>query len=209
MKNSVRIMALALLMSVVCWFAIGLVDAAQINIINQCSQTISGCQSDQTGQVSSYLLGSGASQLIDVGTNWPGGVIWGYPGSSADPTDCNNAKPQADVAEFTINSDQDFYDISIVNAYNLPLKIAPTSGTTCASPSCTINNLNSFCVSPNTLTGGPGDGCYNVDGPNTGSPTPGTTQFATACPGAMSYTSDNSNVYACQAGTNYEVVFCP
>jgi hypothetical protein len=88
--------------------------AAQINIINQCSQTISGCQSDQTGQVSSYLLGSGASQLIDVGTNWPGGVIWGYPGSSADPTDCNNAKPQADVAEFTINSDQDFYDISIV-----------------------------------------------------------------------------------------------
>jgi hypothetical protein len=51
-----------------------------------------------------------------VGTSWPGGVIWGYPGGSADPTDCNKAKPQADLAEFTINgfSNQDSYDISIV-----------------------------------------------------------------------------------------------
>jgi hypothetical protein len=217
MKNSVRIMALVLLMSVVCWFAIGLVDATQINIINQCPQPISGCKSDQTGQVTSYPLGSGASQLIDVGTNWPGGVIWGYPGSSADSTDCINAKPQADLAEFTINvSNQDSYDISNVNAYNLPLKIAPTSpvqssGTTCGSPSCTINNLNSFCQSPNTLTGGPGDGCYNVDGPpTTAGPTSGTTPFANACPEAISYSTDTGGkVYGCQTGTNYEVVFCP
>jgi hypothetical protein len=217
MKNSVRIMALGLLMSVVCWFAIGLVDATQINIINQCSQTISACQTDSGGQITPYALGSGASQLIDVGTSWPGGVIWGYPGGSADPTDCNNAKPQADLAEFTINgsSNQDFYDISTVNAYNLGLKIAPTSpvqssGTTCGSPSCTISNLNSFCQSPNTLTGGPGDGCYNVDGPNTGNPTPGTTQFDNACPEAISYTTDTGGkVYGCQTGTNYEVVFCP
>jgi hypothetical protein len=43
-------------------------------------------------------------------------VIWGYPGSSADPGDGNNAKPQADLAEFTINgfSNQDSYDISNV-----------------------------------------------------------------------------------------------
>ncbi|CAM6047960.1 unnamed protein product [Sphagnum compactum] len=218
MKNSVRIMALAPLMSVVCWFAIGLVDATQINIINQCSQTISACQSDSGGQITSYALGSGASQLIDVGTTWTGGVIWGYPGGSADATDCNNAKPQADLAEFNTNSgfnNLDFYDISVVNAYNLPLEIAPTSpvtvsGTTCGSPSCRINNLNSFCQPPNTLTGAPGDGCYNVDGPNTGSPTPGTTPFANACPEAISYTSDTGGkVYGCATGTNYEVVFCP
>jgi hypothetical protein len=218
MKNSVRIMALALLMSVVCWFAIGLVDAdTQINIVNQCSQTISACQTDQTGQITSYALGSGASKLIDVGTSWPGGLIWGYPGGSADPTDCNTAKPQADLAEFTINgfSNQDSYDISNVNAYNLPLKIAPTSqvtvsGTTCGSPSCTINNLNSFCQPPNTLTPGPGDGCFNTDGPNTGTPTSGTQQFDNACPEAISYTTDTTGkVYGCPTGTNYKVTFCP
>ncbi len=54
-------------------------------------------------------------QVIDVGRNWPGGVIWGYPGGSANPTDGNNAKPQADLAEITIGAGgQDFYDISIV-----------------------------------------------------------------------------------------------
>jgi hypothetical protein len=53
--------------------------------------------------------------VIDVGPNWPSGVIWGYPGGSANPTDGTNAKPQADVAEFTIvPGGQDSYDISAV-----------------------------------------------------------------------------------------------
>lgn len=211
-------MALALLMSVVCWFAIGLVDATQINIVNKCPETISACQTDQGGQITSYALGSGASQLIDVGTTWLGGIVWGYPGGSADPTDCNNAKPQADLAEFTINGsgNQDSYDISNVNAYNLALQIAATdppvqpSGTTCGSPSCTINNLNSFCQPPNTLTSAPGEGCYNVDGPPSDSPTSGTTPFHNACPEAISYSTDTGGtVYGCPTGTNYEVVFCP
>ncbi|CAK9222336.1 unnamed protein product [Sphagnum troendelagicum] len=219
MKNSVRIMALALLMSVVCWFAIGLVDAdTQINIVNQCSQTISACQTDQSGQITSYALGSGANQLIDVGTSWPGGLIWGYPGGSADPTDCNTAKPQADLAEFTIGANnQDSYDLSNVNAYNLGLLINPTtiappgnrSGLECGTPSCTINNITSFCTPPNTLTPTPGDGCFNVNGTGT-TPTSGTEAFDTACPEAISYSNDTTGkVYACPTGSNYEVVFCP
>jgi hypothetical protein len=209
-------MALALLMSVVCWFAIGLVDATQINIVNKCPETISACQTDSGGQITAYALDSGASQPFDVGTTWPGGIVWGYPGGSADSADCNTAKPQADLAEFTIGSgNEDFYDISTVNAYNLALMIAPTSpvqssGTTCGSPSCTIDNLSSFCQPPNTPTGAPGNGCYNVQGPNTGSPTSGTTPFDNACPEAISYTTDTGGkVYGCPTGTNYEVVFCP
>jgi len=54
-------------------------------------------------------------QAIDVGPNWPGGLIWGYLGGSANPTDGNKAKPQADLAEFTIGAGgQDSYDISNV-----------------------------------------------------------------------------------------------
>jgi hypothetical protein len=50
-----------------------------------------------------------------VGPNWPGGLIWGYLGGSANPTDGNKAKPQADLAEFTIGAGgQDSYDISNV-----------------------------------------------------------------------------------------------
>jgi len=55
-------------------------------------------------------------QVIDVGPNWPGGVIWGYPGGSANPTDGNNAKPQADLVEMTIGTadGEDYYEISTV-----------------------------------------------------------------------------------------------
>jgi len=42
-------------------------------------------------------------------------VIWGYPGGGANPTQGNNAKPQADLAELTIGAGgQDYYDISNV-----------------------------------------------------------------------------------------------
>jgi hypothetical protein len=93
------------------------VAAAQINITNQCPEEISACQSNQSGIVTCYALAAGTgSQLIDVGTTWLGGLIWGYPGSSANPIDGNNAKPQADLAEFTINgfSNTDSYDLSNV-----------------------------------------------------------------------------------------------
>jgi hypothetical protein len=54
-------------------------------------------------------------QVIDEGRNWPGGVIWGYPGGSANPTVGNKAKPQADLAEFTIGAvGEDYYDLSNV-----------------------------------------------------------------------------------------------
>ncbi len=103
------------------------------------------------------------------------------------------------------------------NGYNLPLMVTVTtivspgkkSGLECGNPHCGIN-INSFCQSPNKITGGPGDGCYNVDGPTATSPTNGTEVFANACPDAFSYSTDNANhVYFCQTGSEYAVVFCP
>jgi hypothetical protein len=146
------------------------------------------------------------------------GLIWGYPGGSANPNDGNRAKPQADLAEFTIGArGQDSYDISAVNAYNLPLLINPTTiappgqrrGLECGTPICSIGNIASFCRSPNFQTGPTGFGCYNVDGPGPVA-TAGTEEFANACPHAYSYSNDNANhVYGCPTGSNYEVVFCP
>jgi hypothetical protein len=84
------------------------------------------------------------------------------------------------------------------------------SGLECGNPKCGSIDINSFCQSPNKITGGPGDGCYNVDGPTATSPTNGTEAFANACPDAFSYSTDIANhVYFCQTGSEYSVVFCP
>jgi hypothetical protein len=66
--------------------------------------------------VNCYVLnGRGGRQQINVGGNWPAGVIWGFPGNSGNPGVANNAKPQANLAELTIGaSGQDYYDISNV-----------------------------------------------------------------------------------------------
>lgn len=86
--------------------------------------------------------------------------------------------------------------------------VSPT-GTTCTNPTCSISDINSVCVSPNTLTGAPGDGCYNHDGTGT-VPTSGTEKFASACPDAYSYSTDDANhVYGCPTTSNYQVTFCP
>lgn len=196
------------------------VYGAQINVRNQCSYVISACDQAGSGPVTCYALQNGQAHLLDVGASWSGGLIWGFPSDNPDTNQGNLAKPQANLAEFTITSPQDSYDLSNVNAYNLPLAINPTSiadgsapsGTHCGSPSCTINDLNSFCQAPNTLTGAPGNGCRNTDGTGTVA-TSGTMAFKNACPTSYSYSQDDQNqpgvVFGCPNGSNYEVVFCP
>ncbi|CAK9874064.1 unnamed protein product [Sphagnum jensenii] len=67
------------------------------------------------------------------------------------------------------------------------------SGLECGNPKCGFIDINSFCQSPNKIAGGPGDGCYNVDGPTATSPTNGTEAFANVCPDAFSYSTDIAN----------------
>lgn len=90
---------------------------ANIDIINQCGQTITACATCcGGGSVNCYVLnGRGGRQQINVGGNWPAGVVWGFPGNSGNPSTGNNAKPQANLAELTIGAGgQDYYDISNV-----------------------------------------------------------------------------------------------
>jgi len=198
------------------------VQGTTINVRSQCSSALTACSQAQGTGVACFVLNNGGSNTLDVGAVWTGGLIWGYPGDSNDPVIGNNAKPQANLAEFTIGSgDQDFYDLSNVNAYNLALQINPTDiagggtvdGSHCGSPSCTIPDLTSFCQPPNTLSGAPGEGCINTDGPGTVA-TDGTKAFKAVCPTSYSYSQDDQNpdppvVYGCNLGSNYEVVFCP
>ena len=89
---------------------------ATINIVNDCSGTTTACAQQGSNPIDCFVLnGGGGSQLIDVGTSWPAGAIWGFPGSGNDTTG-TDARPQADLAEFTIGGSggEDFYDISNV-----------------------------------------------------------------------------------------------
>jgi hypothetical protein len=212
-------MALLLLAAIVS-LAISSANGAKIDIINQCGQTITACATCcGGGLVNCYVLnGRGGRQQIDVGGNWPAGVVWGFPGNSGNPSTGNNAKPQANLAEFTVGAGgQDFYDISNVDAYNLAMRIAPTqiagggqpSGNHCGTIICAINDVNGFCRAPNFLTGPPGNGCKNANGPGQ-NPTDGTRAFRNQCPTSYSYSKDDAgSVFGCETGSNYEVVFCP
>ncbi len=88
--------------------------AVQINITNQCANATSACTTlTSDGSTNCYALdATSESKVINV-TSRLNGLILGYSGGSADPTDGNNAKPQADLAEFTIGlNDWDYHYIS-------------------------------------------------------------------------------------------------
>uniref|UniRef100_A0A7I4ECR3 Thaumatin-like protein n=1 Tax=Physcomitrium patens TaxID=3218 RepID=A0A7I4ECR3_PHYPA len=156
-----------------------------------------------------------------LGRVWESAIISGFRGNNANVQQGIQAKPQANLAEFTLGlNNMDKYDLSNVNAYNLPLMINPTftnggvrRGLHWGSPRFYIPFLDSFCKPPNRHTGPPGKGCINVVGPTTPRPTP-SKAFKRACPSSYSYTLDDRNanpgvMYGCNVGSNYEVDFCP
>ena len=89
--------------------------ATKINVRNQCAFVVSACDQGGGSGVTCYALQNGGQRQKDVGASWPGGLIWGFPSGSGDSNQGNNAKPQANLAEFTIGSNgQDYYDLSNV-----------------------------------------------------------------------------------------------
>jgi hypothetical protein len=214
--------------------ALSSVNGAKIDIINKCIQPKTVCVTDYQTRLQPpdcfVLNGGGATRTITRGSlteKWEAGLIWAFNGNSGSPTLGNQAKPQANLAEITIGgftagdgSKQDSYDISNVDAYNLPMRIAPTQlapgagtpgGTHCTPIVCNIpySELNAFCQPPNFLTLAPGMGCKNKDGPGI-IPTAGTRAFKARCPTSYSYSKDDAGtVFGCKTGTDYQVVFCP
>ncbi|KAF2160944.1 hypothetical protein M409DRAFT_70031 [Zasmidium cellare ATCC 36951] len=113
-------------------------------IINECQDTIWPglvTQGGSTGpNATGFKLDPGNNKTVHVGADWQG-RIWGRtnctfpngPGSNGacktgecGALDCRQAgNPPATLAEFTMDGgqDQSFYDISLVDGYNLPLAI--------------------------------------------------------------------------------------
>ncbi|XP_062234077.1 thaumatin-like protein 1b isoform X2 [Phragmites australis] len=199
-----------------------------------------------------FVLPSGQSLTVTVASTWSG-RIWGRTlcvtdssGSFACATgDCGSgavecsgsgAAPPATLAEFTLaggTGGNDFYDVSLVDGFNMPMLVAPqvpsaTNGS-CQATGCPAD-LNKAC--PADLRVASSDGgaaavacrsaceafrearycCSGAYGsPATCAPTSYSLFFKAACPSAYSYAYDDAtSTFTCAAaGGGYDVVFCP
>ncbi|CAI0435194.1 unnamed protein product [Linum tenue] len=222
------------------------IQGATFTVVNRCQSTIwpgilanAGSQPlDSTG----FELPSGGTRTFQAPPSWSG-RFWGRTGCQFDPStnqgtcltgdcgsnqiECNgqNAKPPATLAEFTVApaGGQDYYDVSLVDGYNLPIVVEPMggSGGTCSSTGC-VTDLNRRC--PSELRVGSGAACnsaceafgtpeYCCSGefgsPDTCKPSRYSEMFKSACPRAYSYAYDDaSSTFTC-SGADYMITFCP
>ncbi|KAH9819899.1 pathogenesis-related protein 5-like [Teratosphaeria destructans] len=136
-------------------------------ITNQCEETIFPALSTQGGTGSNVksTMSPNTNQSFSVSSDWQG-RIWGRTnctfnnntesggGSSCTTGDCGTedcksaGNPPATLAEFTMNgsSSQTFYDISLVDGYNLPVAIVLLPNGNSALEKLDQSTTNPSCV---------------------------------------------------------------
>ncbi|EFJ12946.1 hypothetical protein SELMODRAFT_271835 [Selaginella moellendorffii] len=237
-----RVRLLAVLAALL--LAIEGVSCVRIRLYNECPFTVwpgwisnSGKPQLGTGGVK---LDSWQSHDLNPGADWAG-RFWGRRGCNfdgngrghcdsgdcGDKLNCGNSGgvTPATLAEFQLNGhgNQDFYDVSLVDGYNLPMRINPEWN--CKSAGC-HSDLNAIC--PNELKVWKDNwviGCKSAcevfqtdayccrgahDKPETCPPTPFSKVFKDACPQAYSYAYDDlTSTFTCGTGGGYTITFCP
>ncbi|KAI4524243.1 Osmotin, thaumatin-like protein [Schizophyllum commune Loenen D] len=198
----------------------------------------------------------GSSVTFDVPDNWKAGRIWGrrdcdFSSGSSDPSTCltggcnggllcdnrtGTGVPPCSVAEWTLQGDgnRDFYDVSLVDGFDLPMSI--TNNQNCPEAGC-YTDLNPSC--PDALKGpsnssGATLGCKSscqIDTNQADSPNCCSGSYSTAdtcpssgvayydyfkgnCPDSYAYAYDESSgtaLFTCDSSLNadYTLVFCP
>lgn len=129
--------------------------ARTFTVRNSCSQTLwpSFAGSAKLDQPDIWELGAGQTTVFNVPDNYPGMRLWARTGCVASASSSNGLKCSSGddlpstLAEFTLSTTGswtlDFYDISLVDGFNVPLAITP-SRTDCHAPKCAAN-INAIC----------------------------------------------------------------
>ncbi|KAL0331025.1 UNVERIFIED_CONTAM: G-type lectin S-receptor-like serine/threonine-protein kinase [Sesamum angustifolium] len=226
----------------------GFYSSAAFTFVNKCEFTVwPGIFSNRgTLPTSGFALETGGSKIINASSSW-GGRLWGRTNCGNDSSgkfscitgDCGTGKLECDggrtvptvtLAEFQLDSlpRTDFYDVSLVFGYNLPILVTPKggSGASCVETGC-VADVNGACPSELRVTsvGGEGVACKSAcqafledqyccrganNSPDTCKPTQYSQVFKSACPQAFSYAYDDANTtFSCTGAADYTITFCP
>ncbi|WOO81660.1 Thaumatin-like protein 1 [Vanrija pseudolonga] len=225
--------------------------ARTFTVRNSCSQTLwpSFAGSAKLDQPSIWELGAGQTTVFNVPDNYPGMRLWARTGCVASASSSNGLKCTSGddlpstLAEFTLSTTGswtlDFYDISLVDGFNVPIAITP-SRTDCHAPKCAAN-INAICppqmrshvdsdgvnhACAGACLSGFGDelwgnrdcctGAYGADAALCGiSGVDFYHVFKDNCPDSYAYAYDEQSgaaLYACdtkQGAPDYDIEFCP
>ncbi|KAL5752485.1 hypothetical protein ACOSP7_022680 [Xanthoceras sorbifolium] len=239
-QNSSCLLSTTLLSLVVILFKGVMVRGSTFTFVNKCDYTVwPGILGAPKMETTGFELSRGSSRSFQAPTGWSG-RFWGRTGcdfdgsghgscSTADcgsgQVECNGAgaTPPATLAEFTLGSgSQDFYDVSLVDGYNLPMIVEGTNGSgTCTSTGC-VSDLNRSCPTELRTQGGGAcrsaceafgtpeyccSGAYNS--PAACKPSMYSAIFKNACPRSYSYAYDDAtSTFTCTGG-DYTITFCP
>ncbi|GAB4852541.1 Thaumatin-like protein 1 [Ancistrocladus abbreviatus] len=226
--------------------------ATTFTLLNQCDYTVWPGILSNAGEpelsTTGFVLRKGQSKTITPPASW-GGRFWARTFCATDNStgkftcrtgDCGSGKvdcsgagasPPATLAEFKLDGygGLDFYDVSLVDGYNLPMLVVPEggSGVNCTSTGC-VADLNGSC--PSELRVMSEDGSESVacksacdafnqpqyccsgsySSPATCKPSSYSQVFKKACPRAYSYAyDDKTSTFTCRGTAHYTITFCP
>lgn len=207
-------------------------------IVNNCRYTIwPAITPGENFNGGGFALKSGQSIVFNAPVGWSG-RIWGRTGCKFDKNgngSCQtgacgtslkckaSGEPPASLAEFTL-AVLDFYDVSLVDGFNLPVVVTPINGRgnctiagcdTDLRPNCPpelavkSNGKIIACRSACDVFDTDAYCCRGVYGnPVVCQPTYYSKKFKQSCPTAYSYAYDDpTSIFTC-SGTDYVVSFC-
>ncbi|KAH7511417.1 hypothetical protein FEM48_ZijujUnG0015800 [Ziziphus jujuba var. spinosa] len=201
--------------------------AARFNIINRCPFVVWAAAVPGGGR----RLNPGESWPLDVSPGTTAARIWARTNCRFDGTgrgrcetgDCGGVlqctgygQPPNTLAEYALNqyNNMDFFDISLVDRFNVRMEFSPTSPQCSRGIRC-VAHINEQCPNQLRASGGCNNPCtvFKTDQYccNSGScgPTDYSRFFKDRCPSAYSYPKDDqTSTFTCPGGTNYKVVFC-
>ncbi|KAI3468769.1 hypothetical protein Pfo_025432 [Paulownia fortunei] len=192
-------------------------NAATFNIRNNCPYTVWAAAVPGGGR----QLDRGQTWIINVAAGTKQARIWARTGCSFNGAgrgrcqtgDCNGllqcqgfGVPPNTLAEYALNqfNNLDFFDISLVDGFNVPMEFSPNSGSCTRGIRCTAD-INGQCPNQLRAPGGCNNPCtvFKTDQYCCNSGSCGPTDYS-------SYPKDDqTSTFTCPGGTNYRVVFCP
>lgn len=216
------------------------VSGAKFTFLNNCDYTVwPGIYGKPEIGSTGFELTKGSSRTFQAPTGWSG-RFWARTGCQFDNSgrgtcstaDCGSgeiscngatASPPATLAEFTLGSgSMDFYDVSLVDGYNLPMTVAASGGTGSCNITGCISDINRKCPSELRVEGGGAcnsacgafgkpEYCCNgaFSNPSTCKPSVYSQMFKSACPKSYSYAYDDATSTFTCSDADYIITFCP